>query len=80
MTKLLQCLRDELVRRDYAAPTIRSYVQIVEAFRSTRARASIGSPRPSSDVTTCSSLRSGGSPSGRWSRRFARCVFSAATY
>ena len=33
MTKLLQCLRDELVRRDYAAPTIRSYIQIVEAFR-----------------------------------------------
>ena len=33
MTKLLQCLREELVRRDYAAPTIRSYVQIVEAFR-----------------------------------------------
>ena len=33
MTKLLQCLRDELVRRDYAAPTIRSYTQIVEAFR-----------------------------------------------
>ena len=33
MTKLLQCLRDELVRRDYTAPTIRSYVQIGEAFR-----------------------------------------------
>ncbi len=33
MTQLLQCLRDELVRRDYAASTIRSYVQIVEAFR-----------------------------------------------
>ena len=33
MTKLLQCLRDELVRRDYAATTIRSYLQIVEAFR-----------------------------------------------
>ena len=33
MTKLLQCLRDELVRRDYAATTIRSYVQIVNAFR-----------------------------------------------
>jgi Phage integrase, N-terminal SAM-like domain len=33
VTKLLQCLRDELVRRDYAAPTIRSYIQIVEAFR-----------------------------------------------
>ena len=33
MTKLLQCLRDELVRRDYAAPTIRSYIQIVDAFR-----------------------------------------------
>jgi integrase/recombinase XerD len=33
VTKLLQCLRDELVRRDYAVTTIRSYVQIVEAFR-----------------------------------------------
>ena len=33
MTKLLQCLRNELVRRDYAALTIRSYIQIVEAFR-----------------------------------------------
>jgi integrase/recombinase XerD len=33
VTKLLHCLRDELVRRDYAAPTIRRYVQIVEAFR-----------------------------------------------
>ena len=33
MTKLLQCLRDELVRRDYAATTIHSYVQIVNAFR-----------------------------------------------
>jgi integrase len=32
VTKLLQCLRDELVRRDYAASTIRSYIQIVEAF------------------------------------------------
>src|SRR5262245_31155853 len=33
VTKLLQCLRDELVRRDYAATTIRSHVQIVDAFR-----------------------------------------------
>ena len=33
MTQLLQGLRDELVRRDYAASTIRSYVQIVDAFR-----------------------------------------------
>ena len=33
MTKLLQCLRDELVRRDYATSTIRSYIQILEAFR-----------------------------------------------
>ena len=33
MTQLLQCLRDELVRRDYDATTIRSYVQIVDAFR-----------------------------------------------
>jgi integrase/recombinase XerD len=33
VTKLLQRLRDELVPRDYAASTIRSYIQIVEAFR-----------------------------------------------
>ena len=33
MTKRLQDLRDELVRRDYAASTIRSYVEIVNAFR-----------------------------------------------
>ena len=38
MTKLLQCLRDELVRRDYAAPTIRSYVQIVGADRDAQSR------------------------------------------
>ena len=33
MTQLLQDLRAELVRRDYAPSTIRSYIQIVEAFR-----------------------------------------------
>ena len=33
VTKLLHCLRDELVRRDYAGSTIRSYIQIVDAFR-----------------------------------------------
>ena len=33
MTQLLQRLREELVRRDYAATTIRSYLQIVDAFR-----------------------------------------------
>ena len=38
MTKLLQDLREELVRRDYAAPTIRSYVQIVEAVKAAAAR------------------------------------------
>jgi Phage integrase, N-terminal SAM-like domain len=32
VTKLLQCLRDELVRRDYAPSTIRSYIQIVRTF------------------------------------------------
>jgi hypothetical protein len=31
VTKLLERLRDELVRRDYAATIIRSHVQIVEA-------------------------------------------------
>jgi integrase/recombinase XerD len=33
VTKLLQCLRDELVRRDYSRSTIRSYIQIIGAFR-----------------------------------------------
>ena len=33
MTELLQRLSDELVRHDYAASTIRSYIQIVEALR-----------------------------------------------
>ena len=33
MTQLLQDLRAELVRRDYAPSTIRSYVQIVDSFR-----------------------------------------------
>jgi len=32
VTTLLQCLRDELVRRDYAATTIRSDLQSVETF------------------------------------------------
>ena len=36
------CVRDDMVRRDYAVTTIRSYVQIVDArFASTRVRASI---------------------------------------
>jgi hypothetical protein len=33
VTTLLQWLGDELVRRDYAATTLRSYVQIVDTFR-----------------------------------------------
>jgi hypothetical protein len=33
VTKQLQRLRDELVRRDYPASTIGSYIQIVDAFR-----------------------------------------------
>jgi hypothetical protein len=79
VTKLLQCLRDELVRRDYAATTIRSYIQIVEAFRQHAVRASIGSRQPSSDATTCSSSRNAVWRSGRWSRRSARCGSSAGT-
>ena len=47
MTKLLQCLRDELVRRDYAASTIRSYIEIVGAFRQhTRCATRPTHPRP----------------------------------
>ena len=52
MTKLVQCLRDELVRRDYAAPAIRSYVQIIDAFRQHTARASIGSRQRSFGAIT----------------------------
>ena len=48
MTKRPQRLRDELGRRDYAAPTIRNYIQIVEAFRQHTGHTSIGSrPRSS---------------------------------
>jgi hypothetical protein len=32
VTRLLQCVRNELVRRHDAATTIRRYLQIVEAF------------------------------------------------
>ena len=60
MTKLLQRLRDELVRRDYAASTIRSYIQIVDAFRQHTGARLDRITRPSSDAITCSSLRSGG--------------------
>jgi hypothetical protein len=55
VTKLLQCLRDELVRRDDAAPTIRSYVQIVGAFRQHAGGRLDRITRPSCDVTTSSS-------------------------
>ena len=33
MTKLLQCLHDELVRRQYATTTRESYLKIVNAFQ-----------------------------------------------
>ena len=67
MTQLLQDLRAELVRRDYAASTIRSYVQIVDAIRRhTRCAARSDHAQPSSDATTCSCWRSGGSAWGRW--------------
>jgi hypothetical protein len=43
----LQCLRDELVRRDYAASTTRKLTQIVEAFRRhTGARLDRSTPQP----------------------------------
>ena len=77
MTKLLQDLRTELVRRDYAAPTIRSYVQIVEAFRQHTGARLDRIPPPIFDATTCSSWRSDGSPWAPWSRRLAPSAFSA---
>ena len=33
MTKLIQRMREELVRRNYAETTIRSYLQTMEEFR-----------------------------------------------
>ena len=79
MTQLLQCLRDELVRRDYAATTIRSYIQIVEAFRQhTGARLDRLTPAQSLVATISISSKSGGSPWGRSSRRSARCGSFAA--
>ena len=72
MTKLLQSLRDELVRRDYAASTIRSYIRSLRRFASTRVRVSIGSARPNSDTTICFSSKSDGSLLGQWSPRSAR--------
>ena len=77
MTKLLQCLRDELVRRDYAAPTIRSYVQIVDAFRQhSGARLDRLTPAQLRRYHLFSS-RSDDSPWAPWSRRSVRCVSSA---
>ena len=62
MTKLLQCLRDELVRRDYASTTIRSYIQIVEAFRQhAGARLDRITPSP---APTLPSVPPRGTPSG----------------
>ena len=79
MTKLLQCLRDALVRRDYAATTIRSYIQVVDAFRQhTGARLDRITPSKS-DATTCFSSKSAVWRSGRWSRKSARCGSSAGT-
>ena len=80
MTKLLQCLRDELVRRDYAASTIRSYVQIVEAFRQhSGARLDRLTPTQLRRYHLSLLSKSDGSPSGRWSRRSARCGSSVGT-
>ena len=79
MTKLLQCLRDELVRRDYAASTIRSYIQIVDAFRQeTGARLDRITPAQLRRYHLFCS-RSEAWPSGRWSPRSARCGSFAGT-
>jgi hypothetical protein len=68
VTKLLQCLRDGLVRRDDAATTIRSDAQIVDAFRQhTRARLDRITPAPLRRYHLSSS-RSVVWRSGPWSR------------
>jgi hypothetical protein len=73
-------MRDELVRRDYTASTIRSYIQIVEAFREHTGARLDRVTRPSSDATTCFSSRSGDSPWGWLSRRFARSGSSVGMF
>ena len=79
MTKLLQRLRDELVRRDYAATTIRSYVQIVDAFRQhAGARLDRITPTQLRRYHLFSS-RSAVWRSEQSSRRSARCAFSVGT-
>ena len=77
MTKLLQDLRNELVRRDYAAPTIRGYVQIVEAFRQhTGARLDRITPAHLRryHLFLLEERRLAVAP---WSRKLARSAFSA---
>lgn len=62
MTKVLQCLRYGLVRRDDAASTIRSDAQIVDAFREhTRGTARLDRTRP---APTLPPVRPRGSSSG----------------
>ena len=75
MTKLLQNMRDEFVRRDYSASTIRSYIQIVEAFRQ-HSGARLDRLRPEQlDAINCISCRIGGWPSGRWSAESRAAFF-----
>jgi hypothetical protein len=75
VTQLLQWLRDEIVRRDYAAPTIRGYLQIVEAgSASARARLDRITRPPAPTLFTCSYSRCRAEPephATRYSRTYS---------
>jgi hypothetical protein len=66
VTKLLQRLHEELVRRHYAASTIQSYSTIVEAFRHHVGKRLTQIGPDDLRRTRSSSSKTGSSPSGPW--------------
>jgi len=65
VTTLLQRMHDELVRWNYAATTIRTYLHALRTCeRHHRDVASISSARPRCGVTTLTSFERRSSPSG----------------
>ena len=78
MTQLLQRMHDELVRRNYAATTIRTYLHALNLCRRQhpgRRLDQLGAACSSGDIRpTCS--RSGSSPSAPWGCTSRRCASS----
>ena len=72
MTKLLQRLHDELVRRHYATTTRESYLKIVKAFHRHAGSGSTASAPTISGATKSTCSKSGSWPWGRSSPRSPR--------